>query len=251
MSKKGGKMPRRARRDVNSNFSHVMVQGIEKKYIFHTDFYKNKFYKIMLDKVIDGQMYIVAYCIMGNHAHILLNTQNVNVLSKYMKSVDTAFAKFYNESENRVGYLFRDRFRSEPINTEQQLYNCIAYIHNNPVKANLVSKPDEYIYSSYNDYILKKNIFDENLAMQIFGTKQYLDLFKFIHYFSDEFIEYSPEVKENHSEINNMIYNTNRLNEQSLYETCMFLKEKNWSNRKIAEVLHVNRNKINQIVKKK
>lgn len=243
-------MPRRARRDENSSFSHVMVQGIEKKYIFNKEFYKRKFYKIMIDKRIDNKMFIVAYCIMDNHAHILLNTENVDVLSKYMKSVDTAFAKFYNESENRVGYLFRDRFKSEPINTEQQLYNCIAYIHNNPVKANLVQKPDEYLYSSYNDYISQKSIFDENLGKQIFGSKQYLDFFKFIHYLSDEFIDYSEEIKKNHSEINNMIYNTNRLDEQSLYETCMLLKKYNWSNRKIAEVLHVSRNRINQIVKK-
>ena len=104
---------------------------------------------------------IIAFCIMNNHAHLLINTDEIQELSKYMQKLNSMYAKYYNHMENkRVGYVFRDRYKSEPILDKKQLLQCIKYIHQNPVKAGMIKDSKEYPYSSchfYQDKILKSN----------------------------------------------------------------------------------------------
>ena len=56
------------------------------------------------------------------------------------------YGRYYNKKYNRVGYVFRDRYKSEGIHREEHLYSCIRYIYNNPVKAGLCSHAKEYSY---------------------------------------------------------------------------------------------------------
>ena len=73
-----------------------------------------------------------------------------------MQKVNSIYARYYNYMENnRVGYVFRDRFISEPITTEKYLIKCIKYIHMNPVKAKIVQEMNEYKFSSYKFYETK------------------------------------------------------------------------------------------------
>ena len=78
--------------------------------------------------------------------------------------MNTIYAQYYNYMEgNRVGYVFRDRYKSEPILDRRQLIQCVKYIHRNPVKANMVENEQKYPYSSYHNYVTgkikKMNIF--------------------------------------------------------------------------------------------
>lgn len=57
----------------------------------------------------------MAYCIMNNHVHLLVYSEEVQKLSKMMQKINTAYAKYYNECNERVGYVFRDRYLSQPI----------------------------------------------------------------------------------------------------------------------------------------
>ena len=66
------------------------------------------------------------------------------------------YAKLFNKVNNRVGYVYRDRYRCENIFTERHLINCVKYIHDNPVKSGLCKHPKEYKYSSYCDYLNNK-----------------------------------------------------------------------------------------------
>ena len=75
-----------------------------------------------------------------------------------MHKVNTLYAIYFNKKYNRVGYVFRDRYKSQAIYSEKQLYTCINYIHYNPVKAGICKIASEYEYSSYNEYI---DIFNE------------------------------------------------------------------------------------------
>ena len=86
---------------------------------------------------------------MNNHAHMLIETEKIKELSKYMQRLNGIYGKYYNKKYNRVGYVFRDRYKSEGIYSEEYLYNCIRYIYDNPVKAGICSKPEEYPYSNY------------------------------------------------------------------------------------------------------
>ena len=74
---------------------------------------------------------------MDNHVHILLLCNSIKEMSKFMQNVNTRFALYYNDVNERVGYVFRDRFLSEPIKNKEHLFSCISYIHYNPVVAGI------------------------------------------------------------------------------------------------------------------
>lgn len=149
-------MSRTARKYKEASFFHVIVQGINREYIFKEERYKYQYLKIFRKYVKELDIKTKAYCIMGNHAHFLLKIEKIEELSKLMQKVNSIYARYYNYMENnRVGYVFRDRFISEPITTEKYLIQCIKYIHMNPVKAKLVQKMDEYKFSSYKYYETK------------------------------------------------------------------------------------------------
>lgn len=149
-------MPREARNRINGKFYHVMVQGINKEKIFYNDEYKKIYIKLIFEYATKNNIKIIAYCIMTNHAHMLLKINNINEMSKFMKIVNMKFAMLYNHIEDRVGIVFRNRFESEYIYDEKYFYNCIQYIHNNPVKAGLVNKQKDYKFSSANNYNLER-----------------------------------------------------------------------------------------------
>jgi len=167
-------MPRKARECLDTSFYHLIVQGIKKEYIFNSKVNMDKYVQLLISEKEKFRVEVLAYCVMNNHAHILLYTEKITEMSKYMHSVNQKFAQFYNYINNeRVGYVFRDRFKSEPIYNEKYLIRCIRYIHNNPVKAKIVKSPGEYRYSTYNNYltgdiskIIKENI-DINSVISI------------------------------------------------------------------------------------
>lgn len=155
-----------------------MVQGLNKEYIFNKDYYKNEYINLMKKYIKICDVLLLSYCIMDNHAHILIYTEKINQLSLFMQNVNSKFAIYYNKDVDRVGYVFRDRYNSQYINSKRYLLNCLNYIHMNPVKANIVNKPEEYKYSTYNNYINKTGIVDNNVLNKIFDTeKNYLDIF--------------------------------------------------------------------------
>ena len=74
--------------------------------------------------------------------------------------------------------MFRNRYVAEPIYERKYLINCIKYIHNNPLKAKIVSRCEDYKYSSYKDYINNKEITKSKIIKEIFGANcNFLELF--------------------------------------------------------------------------
>ena len=121
-----------------------------------------------------------------------------------MKRVNESYARFYNYKKNRVGYVFRDRFLSEPINNQNYLLHCISYIHNNPVKAGLVNSCENYKFSSYNDYINKSGFINGEIIKLVFGNEKLdYNYYKDIHSKKYYLLEYEQKVDENIKEIIN------------------------------------------------
>ncbi len=145
-------MPREARRLKALKSYHVMVQGINKEHIFKDEQSKQKYLFILKKQLNFYGIKLIAYCIMINHAHLLLYSEDSYSISDLMHMVNGMYSQYYNERMARVGFVFRDRFLSQEIFDYNQFKVCIAYIHNNPVKANIVKSPDKYPFSSYNDY---------------------------------------------------------------------------------------------------
>ena len=89
---------------------------------------------------------------MDNHIHLVLSDPK-NEISMIMKGIATSYAMFFNMKYSRVGHVFQDRFRSEAVDDERYLMAVIRYVHNNPIKAGMVEKPDQYKWSSYDSYM--------------------------------------------------------------------------------------------------
>lgn len=189
-------MPRIARKNLESGFFHIMVQGIKKEKIFCKKEYKEKYIQLMKLFKEKQKIDIISYCIMNNHSHIIIYTEDINELTKYMERLNTTYAINYNKAENRVGYVYRNRFESKEIYNQDYLTKCIKYVHMNPVKAKITATEGEYKYSSYNDYINKKGIVTDKLLRNIFNS-EYDYLKKFLE------IEYDEELFKNieHNEI--------------------------------------------------
>lgn len=175
-------MPRFARKDLCSNFIHLIVQGINREFIFTNDDWKLDYKSIIKKNMQKFNIVILAYCIMDNHAHFLIFYDNPNDLSKFMLASNTSYAMHYNKINNRKGYVFRDRFFSQPILDYNHLFNCLVYIHSNPISASLVSNFSDYKFSSYNEFFNSYDLISRKGVQLLFGSsKDYLNQFIFLH----------------------------------------------------------------------
>lgn len=136
---------------MKSSFFHVIIQGHKKEYIFKKERYIYQYVKLIRKYIKETNLTIIAYCIMQNHVHFLIQVEdNIEELSKFFHKLNTMYARYYNYmEEGRVGHVYRDRFLSEPITSHRYLVQCIKYIHFNPVKAKIVKRCEDYKFSSY------------------------------------------------------------------------------------------------------
>ena len=102
-------------------------------------------------KAISG-FQIYAYCMMGNHVHLLIREAK-ETLEQVVKRIGVRYVHWYNTKYQRVGHLFQDRFKSEPIDSNEYFLAVLRYIHQNPIKAKICKKLDDYLYSSYHEYL--------------------------------------------------------------------------------------------------
>ena len=219
-------MPRFPRNYLKTSFFHVMSQGLNKNFIFE-DSIDIKFYIKNMYEIKDKyNVKIIAYCIMNNHVHMLLETAGVENLSKYMHCLNTRFGQYYNKKYKRVGYVFRDRYKAEGIYSEKQLYNCIKYIYDNPVKAEICKKPEEYEFSNY-----KKIDFidDEEYAFIDVEEDKEIICEKLVKEFLNKKKMKMEEVRENKAELKKLI---------------KILKQHKIAFRTISKTININREKL-------
>jgi REP element-mobilizing transposase RayT len=144
-------MPRHAREKCESGIYHIILRGINRQSIFHDDEDYQRFLETM-DRVKNpGKFELYGYCLMGNHVHLLLHEKKYEIAT-IMKRVGVSYARWYNWKYDRVGHVFQDRYKSEVMEDEGYLINLLRYIHNNPVKAQIVKDPKDYKWSSCNSY---------------------------------------------------------------------------------------------------
>ena len=92
-------------------------------------------------------------------------------LEQVMRRICGRYVYWYNLKYNRIGNLFQDRFKSEPVEDDAYFLTVIRYIHRNPIKKpDLVNRLDEYRWSSFNEYINNTQLIDADFALNMFST---------------------------------------------------------------------------------
>ncbi len=132
---------------------HLMERGVRRNTIFQDDIDYKYFLKILRKCAEKNECSIHAYCLMSNHFHLLLETGNIKI-SDFMRDLASKYAIYYNRKYELKGHVFEGRYKSCLITTDEYFLQTSRYIHLNPVKANIVKKPSDYRWSSYN-YIFK------------------------------------------------------------------------------------------------
>ena len=92
------------------------------------------------------------YAIMRTHVHFVIRTEDLASISKAMQTIELSYFHHYRKKYKYSGHLWNSRFRSLPIQSEKYLFECGRYIELNPVRAEVVSCPEEYRWSSYRYY---------------------------------------------------------------------------------------------------
>ena len=245
---------RLSRKDYAASFFHVMVQGHNKEYIFKK--YKDKKKYLELMKENEKEIEILAYCIMGNHVHMLIHTSKIDDMSKFMHKINSEYAMYYNYIEKgRVGSVYRDRYKSEPIYDKRYFFKCINYIHKNPVKANIVPKCEKYEYSSYNDYINKIGCAEKEILKKVFNNQNYIEVLNMYNKNVNLFLDVEKENKiddaiNDYLEINNKKIIQILCNDGELKKLIMHIKNIiNVTYDEIQEKFNISRNRIANILK--
>lgn len=166
-------MPRKAREKSESGIYHVMLRGINKQQIFLDDEDFEKFLWVLHDVKEVSEYKLLAYCLMGNHIHLLLKVGK-EPIEQIFRRIGTKFVYWYNIKYQRVGHLFQGRFKSEPIDDESYLFTVIRYIHQNPVKANICDNVGDYRYSSYREYVERNWIVDKDFVLQMMPIREFI-----------------------------------------------------------------------------
>jgi len=149
-------MARPLRIEYENAFYHIMNRGKGRQLIFHGDQYYAAFLQGLEEACIRFGVEIHAYCLMGNHYHLLLSTPRGNV-SRVMRHINGVYTQRYNQLRKTDGPLFRGRYKAILVDADSYLLQLSRYIHRNPVEARtpLVKRLDDYRWSSYPAYVGK------------------------------------------------------------------------------------------------
>lgn len=164
-------MSRKNRQLSSTDIYHAIWRGVAKQNIFIENNDYKKFLDILTEFKFKYNFEIYAYCLMSNHIHLLIKSNEISIL---MKSIGGKYAQWFNLKYERKGHLFQDRFLSEAIEDEKYLVTVLRYIHQNPVAAGIVNKIEDYKWSSYEGFIKKNSFVDYKLPVEIIGNDNFI-----------------------------------------------------------------------------
>lgn len=145
-------MPRPLRIEYEDAWYHVMNRGANQKTIFRNDTQRQLFLLLLEETSNLFSIEVHAYCLMGNHYHLLIKTPLGN-LGRAMRHINGLYTQRFNKLEKRDGPLFRGRYKAVLVEVDNYLLQVSRYIHLNPVTAKLCVHPLDYAWSSYPAYI--------------------------------------------------------------------------------------------------
>lgn len=131
---------------------HVTTRGNNKSNIFKEAQDFEKYLSIIYEAMEYynyNQYELICYCLMTNHVHLMIKTSD-KPLADLMGRINARYTRYFNKKYDCIGHLFQGRYFSDIVRDHTQLLEISRYIHLNPVKAKIVSKPCEYKWSSYN-----------------------------------------------------------------------------------------------------
>ncbi len=203
---------------IPDNFYHILNRGNDKTKIFfkkeNYDYFLKKY-----DAYLSDYLTTYAYCLLGNHFHLLVKLNTTAQILKKSKELDDipkrlskllklgksdlpeiagliisnqfrkffmSYAKAINKQENRTGSLFQKNFERLIIDNLKYLNNLVQYIHLNPVHHNFTDDYKDYPYSSYERIMIPKatKLPKQEILENFYGKANYIKFHSEKHSFS-------------------------------------------------------------------
>lgn len=135
---------------------HAMNRGRNQDALFidNTDY--STFIDLLQEAGAMWKIKIAAYCLMTNHYHLLVQTPQAN-LDRCMRHINGIYTQRFNRRYKMDGQLFRGRYKAILVDADNYLLELVRYIHLNPVRAGIVRRPEEYLWSSHRGYLTESD----------------------------------------------------------------------------------------------
>lgn len=141
-------MTRPLRIELANAIYHVTSRGNRRDAIFEDDEDRQLFLTILSECLVRYDAQVLAYCLMGNHYHLVLHTRQAN-LSALMRRLNGMVTQKFNRRHGKVGHLFQGRFKAILVDRDAYLLNLCRYVELNPVRAGVVAHAGDWAWSSY------------------------------------------------------------------------------------------------------
>lgn len=157
---------------------HIIQRGNNRQKVFFAQANRRKYLDLLKEYSQKWNASILAYCLMDNHIHLLIRPQNQESLAKLMQGVTLSYTKYHNKRYNKTGRLWESRYYSCVVDEEDYLWAVARYIEQNPVRARIVRRAEDYPYSSASGHI--KGTKDEILNEILLLEEERSDYIKFV-----------------------------------------------------------------------
>jgi len=166
-------MPYRKLEFEPGHFYHIYNRGNNREQIFFESENYLFFLRRMRELHFTDCATVVAYCLMPNHYHYLIQIKTSG-FAALMQRLLLSYCKAINKRFGRTGALFQGRFQAIEVDRDEYLIHLSRYIHVNPVRANLVARAEDWAFSSYREYIGLRNgtLPDPTAVLSHFATRE-------------------------------------------------------------------------------
>lgn len=149
---------------------HITFRGNNRQNVFENKEDKIAFLKSLSKFKNRFQFKLYGFVIMSNHAHLVIQTNHYQPISKIMHALLLSYSFSFRKRHHYIGHVWQGRFKSNVIEDDRYILECLEYIHNNPVRAKLTERSELYPWSSYSYYYnLKNTEFDGIIEIDRFG----------------------------------------------------------------------------------
>ncbi len=140
-------MPRIARVVVPGCPHHVTQRGNRRADVFGDDNDRRRYLTMLAEYAAEYGLEVWAYCLMTNHVHFVAVPKTADALARTFRDTHQAYASWFNRKTGDSGHLWQGRFHSTALD-DPHLWAAVRYVERNPVRAGLVSRAEEWPWSS-------------------------------------------------------------------------------------------------------
>ena len=142
-------MPRQPRLDLPGIPQHVIQRGNDRQPCFFTEADYLRYLQELRELALKNHCLVHAYVLMTNHVHLLVTPSASGQIGHLMQALGRRYVRYINDRYRRTGTLWEGRYKACLVDRDTYLLHCYRYIELNPVRARMVTAPEDYRWSSH------------------------------------------------------------------------------------------------------